>query len=63
MRDFAMRLAFQFAIWVAALMTPLAGSKRTLVVAGVLVVVTGVLAMLWGRRAPELMRVGGGATG
>ena len=63
MRDFAMRLAFQFAIWVAALMTPLAGSKRTLLVAGALVVLTGVLSMLWGRRAPELMRVGRGATG
>jgi MFS family permease len=58
MRDFAMRLAFQIAIWIAALLTPLAGHGTTLVLAAVLVSLAGLLSMLWGRRAPELMRSG-----
>jgi MFS family permease len=56
LRDFAMRLGFQVAIWIAALMTPLAGASATLIVAAALVALAGVLSMLWGRWAPELMR-------
>jgi len=58
LRDFAMRLAFQVAIWIAALLTPLVGHGATLIVAAGLVSFAGVLSMLWGRRAPELMRSG-----
>ena len=58
LRDFAMRLAFQVAIWIAALLTPLVGHGATLIVAAALVSLAGVLSMLWGRRAPELMGSG-----
>ena len=56
MRDFAMRLAFQLAILVAAFLTPLIGTQATLVVAAGVIAVAGLLSLGWGRRSPELMR-------
>jgi MFS family permease len=63
MRDFAMRLGFQVAIWIAALLTPLFGTSATLIVAACVVSFAGVLSVLWGRWAPELMKPGGSAGG
>ncbi len=56
MRDFAMRLAFQVAILIAAFLTPLLGTPSTMVVAAGVIAVAGVLSLAWGRRFPELMR-------
>jgi MFS family permease len=61
LRDFGMRLGFQVAIWIAAILTPLIGTSATLIVAAVFVSFAGVLSMLWGRHAPELMRTPGAA--
>jgi predicted MFS family arabinose efflux permease len=55
LRDFAMRLGFQVAIWVAALLTPLAGTSVTMIAAAGVVALAGALSLAWGRRAPELM--------
>lgn len=55
LRDFAMRLGFQLAIWVAVVLTPLTGTRTTMLVAAAVVSVTGALAFVWARRAPELM--------
>ncbi len=60
LRDFGMRLGFQVAIWIAALLTPLFGTSAALVVAAVLVSLAGVLSIVWGQHAPELMRPGPG---
>ena len=57
MRDFAMRLAFQIAILIAAFITPLLGTQFTMIVAAALIAAAGLTSMGWGRRAPELMRV------
>ncbi len=58
MRDFAMRLAFQLAILVAAFVTPALGTSFTMILAAGLIAVAGLLSLGWGRRAPELMRIG-----
>ncbi|HTR97424.1 MAG TPA: MFS transporter [Candidatus Acidoferrales bacterium] len=55
-RDFGMRFAFQVAVWIAALLTPLFGTQSTLLVAAALVSLAGVFSFAWGRHAPELMR-------
>ena len=57
MRDFAMRLAFQIAILIAAFITPLLGTQFTMIVAASLIAAAGLGSIAWGRRAPELMRV------
>lgn len=56
LRDFAMRLGFQIAIWIAALMTPMFGTSTTLLVAAGVIAAAGALSLAWGRRAPELMK-------
>ena len=56
MRDFGMRLGFQFAIWIAAFLTPLLGTGRTMLVAAGLLSGAGVLVVALGRRNPALMR-------
>lgn len=56
MRDFAMRLGFQLAIWLAALLTPLFGTGPTMLVAAGILSCAGLLTLLWGRRSPELLR-------
>lgn len=60
LRDFAMRVGFQVAIWAAALCTPALGTSATILVAATTVSGTGLLALAWARRTPELMRVDGG---
>ena len=60
LRDFAMRLGFQLAIWVAVLLTPLVGTRTTLIVAAAVVAATGALSFVWARHSPELMRANAG---
>lgn len=63
MRDFGMRLGFQLAIWIAALLTPLLGTGRTMLVAAGLLSGAGVLVLALGRRTPALMRPDGAQRG
>lgn len=58
LRDFAMRLGFQLAIVLAALLTPLIGTGPTLIVAAALIALAGAASLAWGRQAPQLMRAG-----
>ncbi len=61
LRDFAMRGTNQLSLWMAAAATPLLGTTAALLIAAVVIGGAGALAIAWGRRCPELMRVGGGA--
>jgi len=56
LRDFAMRLGFQCAVWIAALLTPVVGTSTMLIVAGSIVSLAGLLSIAWGRKFPGLMR-------
>jgi MFS family permease len=49
LRDFAMRLLLLLSMMVATLLTPRIGTTTTLILAGVLMSATGVLALTWGR--------------
>jgi MFS family permease len=57
LRDFAMRLLLLVSLAIATLLTPLFGTDATLIVAAVGIAAAGVLSIVWGRRARELMRV------
>jgi MFS family permease len=56
LRDFAMRGTNQVSLWVAAAATPLLGTTAALLIAATVIGGAGVLAILWGRRTPALMR-------
>ena len=57
-RDFLMRLALLLSGLAAAWLTPLVGTRDTLIVCASLIGGIGVIALWWGNRNPELMRVG-----
>jgi MFS family permease len=56
LRDFAMRLGFQLAIFVAAFLTPLLGTTVALLVASGVIAAAGLLSIAWGKRDPALMK-------
>ena len=51
LRDFVMRLLLLCSLALATVLTPLAGTQTTLIVAAVSIAGAGLLAMAWGRRA------------
>ena len=60
-RDFLMRLALLISGLAAAWLAAAFGTRLTLVVCAGLVALVGVLALVWGRRDPQLMRLPGEA--
>lgn len=55
-RDFLMRLLFLVSVSAAAWLTRGFGTRVTLLVCAVVVALAGLIAAMWGRRDPELMR-------
>lgn len=62
-RDFLMRLALLLSGLAAAWLARAAGTRVTLLVCAALVGGIGVLALIWGRRDPSLLRARGGRPG
>jgi MFS family permease len=58
LRDFLMRLLFLLAVTIASPVTRAFGTRAALLLCAALMALAGALALLWGRRHPELMRLG-----